>query len=102
MERPSAARSRAELFEAIRRDHRWGVSFRGLSKRYDTASSENPTPAVGSDARVQFGLECPHDVGTPSATHDCQRLPLERVIRIEALVTKQQPSAPGLRLAASR
>jgi len=54
------ARSRVELFEAIRRDYRRGVSLRGLSERYgvrrrvvrQAVDSAEPPPPRKAPVRV--------------------------------------------------
>jgi transposase len=59
------ARSRVELFEAIRRDHRRGVSLRGLSERYgvhrrtvrQAIDSAEPPPTRKTPVRVKPRLE---------------------------------------------
>jgi hypothetical protein len=65
VERPSAARSRVELFEAIRRDHRRGVSLRGVSERYgvhrrtirQAIDSAEPPPVRRTPVRAKPRLE---------------------------------------------
>lgn len=59
------ARSRVELFEAIRRDHRRGVSLRGLSERYgvhrrtvrQAIDSAEPPPVRKTAVRAKPRLE---------------------------------------------
>jgi hypothetical protein len=59
------ARSRVELFEAIRRDYRRGVSLRGLAERYgvhrrvvrQAVDSAEPPPARKAPVRVAPKLE---------------------------------------------